>query len=599
MRKVALFFVVAVLLAAAAWMYRDVPGPKDSIAPNAPRIEHASTREPTPLINTPVADSSKVPSSSLPETQDRPSVASYMHSLVEFAIEVDLHNCRKVIVELQRYREEAAPLAKARFEEEAAKPHPPRAKLYVLAFLGLLLNEVDSELLFTPLRRAWTKDQLSPGRAKLWAKTEIMPLDHAAEHALSDEEDKLRVNVAAFVIRDHAIEGRIQLAHALLDLSIAPYVSVAAEPKDLPETPDPWLSSLLTGVVPVLRSLKLPDSTIRPLRQYCSTIQSTRTFSPRLRHQARCLFIEAAKDEVTLMAELSAAATKGEASKVLAFFLGSQGPSALDWALVLDLFSSKFGLSAAHLALSDAIYSAANQFDVEKWGAFAASFMNSVSSLTLSDEQSFLVNAMARSITGAAASLWTLGKRSGPAPAPFSEAALAAFRLCEAMVDRQENVKSKVGHANGTVHAMNLALNIIASGHNLSDTLKLLRRHCEKQQRLSAPLVSEVAHELLRLRTMALAEQSLDAREFLDYLLCRSQDLGREQFAPASLKRAGAKAVRAINAYAKIILYPTLSPEATKGLQNLIDSCGAQEAGTQDVDLTTALRELREAGYLK
>jgi len=166
-------------LGICAWVYLSQPPKVLANNPTQPVPGLANRPACEPNEKPPKAEEVKkepvVPEPVRPVAQEPPPIDALIKSLVDFAAEADLTNCRTLLVELKKRPEQAAAVAKTRFEAEYLTDSPRRSKLHVLAFLGLLLAVDDSELLFGQLRKNWTKLSLSLGRKKAWEKTEIMP----------------------------------------------------------------------------------------------------------------------------------------------------------------------------------------------------------------------------------------------------------------------------------------------------------------------------------------------------------------------------------------------------------------------------------------
>lgn len=168
------------------------------------------------------------------------------------------------------------------------------------------------------------------------------------------------------------------------------------------------------------------------------------------------------------------------------------------------------------------------------------------------------------------------GKHAGAMPAIYKGAALRAYGLCEVLVERQSGVRAKLDGASANVYAINLATNIIDTGHTFSEMLELLRRHCESVPKWSSFITAAAIRALCDRCAIDLVEQSPAAQGFLVYVLGRCKQLDNARIHEDVVKQMNAESLIVVNNYAKLLQYSPLSQEASQGLQCLVAAVGSE-----------------------
>lgn len=591
-------------VAVAAWFYTrnenpTVNQPQATQTVERPVIEK---REPTasPKPNETAKEAApEIPSPSLRNT------AEVMRDLVKAGEDCNLKACRAAYDELKTRADLPAKTVAAEFDAQAAKERSNRQQLFVLGFLGLLLDVRDYSSLFTYLRAVWAKEGLSEVRAKVWERNELMPVDKPAEAALTDEKDVMHADVVAFVMRERFMDKSSDRLTALIKEMLGRYDEFKfVDRKAMREIPDAWISRVLTRTVGEVRIEGKDAPIVAPYKEMCKTIAAGAQFSPRLRAQARLYFLPPTKDFIDLLVAVGASASQNETAKLLAAFIDAQKAETITWSLLWDALIEKYGASKTIEVLLFALPWSRKLRNFGDAQQYATAIVNDFMAGNDNPDHALIINSALCTIVSEGGLSWNNGKDPQDASQPrglFVGMGVNVAELVRRFRKIQVHIERKYTESQYIAFIGQLMLNTFEGDTPLPEALTTAKELAEQVSSWADVWTHMAVSKLIGPRRADIPQYASDVKAFIQYLLEREVPNPAAHDARSS-KQFAVQVLCSLAACLKLALYPRLSEKAITSMKRMEAVASEFVKGGSEKYFREALKpaitELRAEGYL-
>ncbi len=601
---VALSLILVGAAFAAWWFYMPNPKPSASQQQASQKVvAPVEEKREVPALPKPV-ETAKPPVPEIPAPQLR-DTAEVIRELVKAGEDCNLVACRVAYDELKSRTDVPAKVVATEFETQAAKERSSRQQLFILGFLGLLLDAADYPSLFSYLRSVWTNEGLNEARTKIWSRTELMPVDRAAEAALTNDKDIMHADVVAFVMRERSLEGSHEKLAGLIKEMLAPYDEFKlADRKAMKEIPDPWISRVFTRTVGELRFSEKESPVVALYKDMCGTVAAGGQYSPRLRAQARLYFLPITKDFIDLLIAIGASVSQTECGKLMAAFFDAQNADAITWSLLWDALIEKYGTPKAMAAIMSTFTSSRKLKNIADAQQYATAMANDFMAGNGNPDHALLLNCALRDLISSREHFWRDAKEGLDIyrrPGLFVATGVDVAELVRRLRRMLPQIEKKYSKIHGVTFLTQLLQNIFEGDTALPEVLTTAKELAEQIPDWADVLTETSLRELIGPRNADLLQYPSEVKSFVEYLLEREIPKPATH-AVRSSKHFAVQALCSLAACLKLVLYPRLSDKAVASIKRMeaVASEFAKETSETYIKeaLKPAITELRAEGYL-